>query len=241
MTDKIFLQIESNQIVNGNFTLSQEETHHAKRVLRLNKGNKVWLTDGDGHAYEAEIQSVNGAISGKINTTHPNFGENLCEMHFAMGIIKKRRLELVIEKITELGVTSISLIRMEKSGQYKTQINRLKKIILSAAKQSCRSVFPAVFEFPNLKQFLTQNKHHLVAAHVDGRHSISHYLAENPHPVNGVIIGPEGDFSPSEMTLLKKHKINTVSLGQRRLRSETAGIYALSSMNEFYLNQHIIS
>jgi 16S rRNA (uracil1498-N3)-methyltransferase len=240
MTDKIFLQIESNQIVNGHFTLSQEETHHAKRVLRLNKGKRVWLTDGQGRAYEAEIQSVNGAIAGKINTTHPKFGENLWEMHFAMGIIKKRRMELVVEKITELGVSSISLIRMEKSGQYKTQRHRLKKVILNAAKQSCRSVFPAVFEFTNLNQFLIQNKHHLVAAHVKGVHSISHYLAETRHPVNGVIIGPEGDFSPSELTLLKKHNIHTVSLGQRRLRSETAGIYALSSMNEFYLNQHKI-
>ena len=236
MTDKIFLHVNPLNVNNDSFTLSEDESHHAKNVLRLKLGHKIWLIDGEGTAYTGEITSQNGSTKGKIYETISGEGENPWYLHLAIAVLKKSRFEFLIEKATELGVNKISIIRMDRCGKQMIQASRLKKLILSAAKQCGRSVFPEIEEFSSLTNFIDQSTEKIVAAHWEGKLSLSKYFSPGFKSAFCILIGPEGDFSVDELDVLNQNKIPIVTLGSRRLRSETAGIYALSAMNEYYLN-----
>ena len=236
MADKIFLHVNPLNVNNDSFTLSEDESHHAKNVLRLKLGHKIWLIDGEGTAYTGEITSQNGSTKGKIYETISGEGENPWYLHLAIAVLKKSRFEFLIEKATELGVNKISIIRMDRCGKQMIQASRLKKLILSAAKQCGRSVFPEIEEFSSLTNFIDQSTEKIVAAHWEGKLSLSKYFSPGFKSAFCILIGPEGDFSVDELDVLNQNKIPIVTLGSRRLRSETAGIYALSAMNEYYLN-----
>ena len=236
MTDKIFLHVNPLNVTDDRFTLSADESHHAKYVLRLKSGHKIWLIDGKGTAYTGEIISLNGTTKGKIHQTFSGEGENPWYLHIAVAVLKKSRFEFLIEKATELGVNKISIIRMERCEKQVVQISRIKKIILSASKQCGRSVFPEIKEFSSLDNFINQSTEKIVAAYWKGKLSLCDYLSQGFKSVFCILIGPEGDFSVEELDLLNQKGIPKVTLGSRRLRSETAGIYALSAMNEYYLN-----
>ena len=236
MADKIFLHINPLDIDDDRFTLSDDESHHAKHVLRLKLGHKIWLIDGKGTAYTGEITSLNGSTKGKIHGTFSGEGENPWYLHLAIAIFKKSRFEFLIEKSTELGVNKISIIRMDRCGKQVIQASRLEKLISSAAKQCGRSVFPKIEEFSSLTNFIDQSTEKIVAANWAGKLSLSDYLSPGFESSFCILIGPEGDFSVVELDVLNQNKIPKVTLGSRRLRSETAGIYALSAMNEYYLN-----
>ena len=236
MADKIFLHVNPLNVNNDSFTLSEDESHHAKNVLRLKLGHKIWLIDGEGTAYTGEITSQNGSTKGKIYETISGEGENPWYLHLAIAVLKKSRFEFLIEKATELGVNKISIIRMDRCGKQRVQDSRLKKLILSSAKQCGRSVFPEIEEFSSLTNFIDQSTDKIVAANWEGKLSLSNYLSPGFKSTFCILIGPEGDFSSDELDVLNQKKIPLVTLGSRRLRSETAGIYALSAMNEYYLN-----
>ena len=236
MTDKIFLHVNPQNVNNDRFTLSDDESHHVKHVLRLKLGHKIWLIDGEGTTYTGEITSQNGSTKGKIHETISGEGENPWYLHLAIAVLKKSRFEFLIEKATELGVNKISIIRMDRCGKQIVQDSRLKKLILSAAKQCGRSVFPEIENFSSLTNFIDQSTEKIVAANWEGELSLSNYLSPGFKSAFCILIGPEGDFSDDELNALNQKKIPIVTLGSRRLRSETAGIYALSAINEYYLN-----
>ena len=236
MADKIFLHVNPLNVNNDSFTLSEDESHHAKNVLRLKLGHKIWLIDGEGTAYTGEITSQNGSTKGKIYETISGEGENPWYLHLAIAVLKKSRFEFLIEKATELGVNKISIIRMDRCEKQRVQDSRLKKLILSSAKQCGRSVFPEIEEFSSLTNFIDQSTEKIVAANWEGKLSLSNYLSPGFKSAFCILIGPEGDFSDDELDTLNQKKIPIATLGSRRLRSETAGIYALSAMNEYYLN-----
>ena len=236
MADKIFLHVNPLDIDDDKFTLSDDESHHAKHVLRLKLGHEIWLIDGRGTAYTGEITSLNGSTKGMIHETFSGEGENPWYLHLAIAVLKKSRFEFLIEKATELGVNKISIIRMDRCGKQVIQASRLKKLISSAAKQCGRSVFPVIEEFSSLTNFFDQSTEKIIAANWAGKLSLSDYLSPGFKSSFCVLIGPEGDFSVDEHDVLNQNKIPMVTLGSRRLRSETAGIYALSAMNEYYLN-----
>ena len=89
MTDKIFLHVNSLNVTDDRFTLSADESHHAKYVLRLKSGHKIWLIDGKGTAYTGEIISLNGTTKGKIHQTFSGEGENQWYLHIAVAVFKK--------------------------------------------------------------------------------------------------------------------------------------------------------
>ncbi len=239
MTDKIFLHVNPFQVTDDTFSLSADESHHAKHVLRLKPGHKIWLIDGKGTAYTGEITSLNGCAKGRIHETFSGEGENHWYLHLAVAVLKKNKIEFLVEKATELGVNKISFIRMDRCGKQHIQTSRLEKIILNASKQCGRTKFPSIEEYSSLDNFITRNKEKIVATHQMGTQSFSHYLYKNTESVSCVLIGPEGDYSEKELNLMNRSGISRVSLGNRRLRSETAGIYALTSLNEYYLNSKL--
>ena len=237
MTDKLFFYVKPNCVSEGKFTLSENESHHIHRVLRLNLGERIWLIDGLGHGYEGELCSFNGTVKGKIIKSYKRMGENSWNLQLAIAVLKKNRMELLVEKATELGVNKLSFVRMDNSGKQKIQIPRLEKIVKTASKQCGRTNFPSLKEYDSLKDFLYLNNTKTIAAHKSGDSFLSTFLFKNKMKPSSVIIGPEGDFSKEELSLIQQNNIPIISLGNRRLRSETAGVYALTSMNEYYLNK----
>ena len=91
MTDKIFLHVDPLNVTNDTFILSADESHHAKHVLRLKPGHKIWLTDGKGTAYTGEIISLNGYAKGRIHETFSDEGENHWYLHLAVAVLKKNK------------------------------------------------------------------------------------------------------------------------------------------------------
>jgi len=208
-------------------------------VLRIKAGELVWLIDGVGTTYNGVIENIlPEKVTGIIKEVYPKYGEPTCDVFLAIGIIKRARMELAIEKATECGVMAITAVPMDRSIKRSINYGRANKIIRSATKQCARSKFPSFMDANSLQSWLDQlYDGPLVVCsgkatnHIGKLHSI---LPKNLKGLN-LVIGPEGDFTEKEISLLKDNKAIFVSLGNRRLRTETAVVSALSIINEIVI------
>jgi len=208
-------------------------------VLRIKAGELVWLIDGVGTTYNGVIENIlPEKVTGIIKEVYPKYGEPTCDVFLAIGIIKRARMELAIEKATECGVKAITAVPMDRSIKRSINYERANKIIRSATKQCARSKFPSFMDANSLQSWLDQlYDGPLVVCsgkatnHIGKLHSI---LPKNLKGLN-LVIGPEGDFTEKEISLLKDNKAIFVSLGNRRLRTETAVVSALSIINEIVI------
>jgi len=208
-------------------------------VLRIKAGELVWLIDGVGTTYNGVIENIlPEKVTGIIKEVYPKYGEPTCDIFLAIGIIKRARMELAIEKATECGVKAITAVPMDRSIKRSINCERANKIIRSATKQCARSKFPSFMDANSLQSWLDQlYDGPLVVCsskatnHIGKLHSI---LPKNLKGLN-LVIGPEGDFTEKEISLLKDNKAIFVSLGNRRLRTETAVVSALSIINEIVI------
>ena len=231
--------VESDKIQKNHFTLNKKESHHLSNVLRIKAGELVWLIDGVGTTYNGIIENIlPEKVTGTIKEVFPKYGEPTCDIFLAIGIIKRARMELAIEKATECGVRTITTIPMDRSIKRSINYERVNKIIRSATKQCARSKFPSFMDAKSLQYWLDQlYGGPLVVCsgkatnHIGKLHSI---LPKNLKGLN-LVIGPEGDFTEKEISLLKDNKAIFVSLGNRRLRTETAVVSALSIINEIVI------
>ena len=228
--------VESDKIQKNHFTLNKKESHHLSNVLRIKAGELVWLIDGVGTTYNGIIENIlPEKVTGTIKEVFPKYGEPTCDVLLAIGIIKRARMELAIEKATECLVGTITAVPMERSIKRSINYERVNKIIRSATKQCARSKFPSFMDANSLQSWLDQlYDGPLVVCsgkatnHIGKLHSI---LPKNLKGLN-LVIGPEGDLTDKEVSLLKDNKAIFVSRGNRRLRTETAVISALSIINE---------
>ena len=208
-------------------------------MLRIKAGELVWLIDGVGTTYNGVIENIlPEKVTGIIKEVYPKYGEPTCDVFLAIGIIKRARMELAIEKATECGVRAITAVPMDRSIKRSINYERANKIIRSATKQCARSKFPSFMDANSLQSWLDQlYDGPLVVCsgkatnHIGKLHSI---LPKNLKGLN-LVIGPEGDFTEKEISLLKDNKAIFVSLGNRRLRTETAVVSALSIINEIVI------
>ena len=228
-----FFHLHQDGLDYSHFTLSKEESQHCIKSLRGKEGDVIWLLDGLGTAYEGIIAQINGpSVSGTIEQRYPNYGESEFEIHIAIGLIKGNRMDLVLEKVTELGVKSIQPILLDRCVKNKLNMERGNRIVVSAAKQSGRCYFPQLMEPIELTRWL---ENHLdcqkVVCHISGKESLANSF-ENEKKKGCILIGPEGDFSQREVKLMEQSKVKFASLGPRRLRSETAAIMAVSNLNQ---------
>ena len=226
--DEIFLQVHPSAIENNQFYLSRDESYHFLKSLRGSVGDDVWLLDGKGLAYQARVKKIdNSIVQGSINDSFADFGENKKNIHLAIGLIKGKRMDLAIEKSVEFGVKSIHPILFERSIKKRLNIERLNKIIISSAKQTGRSVFPEIkkiTKFPDwIKKYKNDNS---FACHSSGKFKIKNIVNSKTNDIM-IIVGPEGDFSDSEIELLNVSKVPLVNLGPRRLRTESACISSI--------------
>ncbi len=211
------------------FTLRGQESHHASRVLRMNTGDEIHLTDGSGHALLGVIETMGRSdLSGSILQKEFLPWEG-AELILALGLIRKRdRLEFAVEKAVELGVRKIILFQSDHTEKAPLKLNRLELIAQSAMKQSLRFYLPEIEYRNNLEEVLKSGRYdHMFIAHekADSDQEI------NDHPSKGsvlLLVGPEGGFSESEVRLALAEGAEMISLGKHRLRAETAAITMIS-------------
>lgn len=214
--------------------LPEEEAAHAVRVLRLQAGDEVTLTDGKGNFYRAEISTATNKRC-LVNILETISQEPLWSghLHIAMAPTKNMdRTEWFAEKATEIGLNELTFLNCRFSERKVIKTERIAKILVSAIKQSLKARLPRLNEMTDFNTFITQPR--------DGQKFIAHcYEGEKPLLKEVirkgedalVLIGPEGDFSEEEVKKAIDHGFVPISLGKSRLRTETAALVACHIMN----------
>ena len=218
--------------------LPEEEAKHAVRVLRLQSGDGMFLVDGNGSLYEAEVTMASGkhcmyAIRHKIDTTKEWRGT------IALAIAPTKvidRIEWMAEKATEIGFDQLAFLDCKFSERKTIRTDRVERIVVSAMKQSHKAVKPLVEPMQDFRSFIdTSREGSKFIAHcydevprVDLYHTLQSVPADEPVTV---LVGPEGDFSIDEVRYAVEHGYQSVSLGRCRLRTETAGLSAVMMAN----------
>ena len=220
-------------IDNNNITLNKEESKHIVRVLRLKEGNKIHLTDGKGNLLTGEISNANQkACEITVTEIISNHEKRNYFIHMAVAPTKNNdRYEWFLEKATEIGIDEITPIIGNHSERKQVKIERFNKVILSAVKQSLKAYIPKINDSIKLKDFLEKdfNGDKFIAHCVeDDRKSLKEELKPNRRYL--ILIGPEGDFSKEEIQLALSKGFTPVTLGNFRLRTETAALAAVHSI-----------
>lgn len=218
-------------ILDGNHSLDAEEARHAIRVLRLQIGDALKITDGKGNIYDAHIKSISkSACEFSIDNTRAIL-KKAHFIHIAIAPTKNvDRIEWFVEKATELGVDEISFIKCKNSERSVINLERIQKKAVSALKQSGQAWLPIINSIKPMTKVLGQSCPHKFIAHVDLENT-KHLKDAVPNGKYCVLIGPEGDFAPEEIKMAIDNGYQKISLGSSTLRTETAGIAACHILN----------
>ena len=217
------------------YTFNKEESRHIIRVLRKKEGDFLHITNGKGFLINAEINHANdkkcmvSILSFEKQPKTWNY-----YLHIAIAPTKMNdRFEWFIEKATEIGIDEITPIICDNSERRILKTERVQKVLISAMKQSLK------FNLPKLNKPVKFSE--IINTSFEGNKFIAH--CEDPNQKNTlknllkpdqntlVLIGPEGDFSPKEISLSLQHKFIPLSLGSSRLRTETAGIVVCNTIS----------
>lgn len=220
------------------YFLSEEESKHAVRVLRLAVGDAVTLIDGKGGLYEAEIRDAHPKRTIlNIRSVTQEYGKRNHYLHIAVAPTKNiERTEWFLEKATEIGIDEVSFIICQRSERKEAKLDRLNKIVTSAVKQSLKAYHPVLNEPVSFTQFLKQplNGEKYIAHCAEGeKFALKQSITPNSRYL--IMIGPEGDFSPAEVDAAAQAGFKPITLGESRLRTETAALEACFEVN--FLNR----
>ena len=223
----------SQQIKNDICFLDEIESKHCIKVLRLSEGSEINIIDGIGNIYIGIIKNPNPKACSLRIKSKKHIEKIKPYIHIAIAPTKNNdRFEWFLEKATEIGIDEITPLLCDHSERKLIKKERLEKVILSAAKQSIKAYLPKLNELIPLKTFIqsadTQQK---FIAHCE--ETKKDFLKDKYESENNVIIliGPEGDFSNSEIEAAIENNFIPISLGDSRLRTETAGIVACHTIN----------
>lgn len=219
---------------------SEVEARHAVQVLRRQVGDVLHFVDGKGTLYQGKIIET-GKKKCVLSILSRQVAYNPRPFHLTIAIAPTKninRLEWFLEKTTELGIDTIIPIQCQHSERGKLRLDRLEKVILSAMKQSLKAQLPVLeplVPFGKLIQRSDLPKQKYIAHCAEGERSLlgEKYTAGEDVMV---LIGPEGDFSQQEIAVALSNGFLPTTLGNNRLRTETAGIAACGILN--YLNSH---
>ncbi|MFV0390364.1 MAG: 16S rRNA (uracil(1498)-N(3))-methyltransferase [Paludibacteraceae bacterium] len=210
-------------------SLSEEESRHAVRVLRVKVNDEINIVDGIGGLYKAVVTNPNPKrCEFEITDTIQNFARKNYRLHIAIAPTKNiERFEWFVEKSTEFGIDEITPILCRYSERKQLKVERLKKIIISAAKQSLQANFPKINPLETFEAFLSRQTDHpcFIAHCYEGAKPLLSSVYQIGDDCT-LLIGPEGDFSQDEVESAIKSDYQPISLGHSRLRTETAGIAA---------------
>ncbi|MBO4268320.1 MAG: 16S rRNA (uracil(1498)-N(3))-methyltransferase [Bacteroidaceae bacterium] len=220
--------------ISDDMELPAEEAGHCIRVLRMTEGDRIRLADGKGCFYDAVISAVSGRrCMVHVAGCEPQPPLWRGHLHIALAPTKlMERNEWFVEKAVEIGVDEITFLKTEHSERDVIKMERIGKIAVSAMKQSQKAKLPVLNGMTSFRAFVERG--------FEGDKFIAHCGQESKDHLKDVIvpghdalvlIGPEGDFSPSEIDSALKAGFRPVSLGPSRLRTETAALVAVHIMN----------
>lgn len=205
--------------------LSEEESKHIVRVLRSQVGDTIGILDGKGHLYTCEIADAHPKRC-LLNIVNADFEtQSESEIHIAVAPTKQmERIEWFVEKAVEIGTTKFTLLDCKNGERARIKTDRLIKKAISAMKQSQRRYLPEIVELTSFQDFLKAHPLGLLAhCYKEEKKDFSEVFQSKDCPI---LIGPEGDFSESEVQQALEQGYIAVTLGTNRLRTETAALYA---------------
>lgn len=221
--------------ISGDFyTLDETESKHCIKVLRLSEGDTIFLVDGKGGFFEAQITDTHPkkctvrVIDKKFRYGHLNY-----ELHIAIAPVKNiDRFEWFLEKCTEIGINEITPLLCRYSERKAIKEERLNKIITSAMKQSIKAYHPVLNPMNSFNEFIKKPfEGAKYIAHCDnGQKELLKDLVKKGESTL-ILIGPEGDFSKEEIDSAINCGFKEISLGNSRLRTETAGVVACHTVS----------
>ncbi len=229
--------IHKDNIKDNSVTISGKEAHHIKDVIRLKPGDRFTGFDGTGKSYILRITGRSSEIEADIEKVF--FEEpDTPKILLACGIPKRAKMDFILEKATELGVSDIvpmitkrTIVKIDKKTAEKKKA-RWEKIALEASKQCGRNTLPEIHDVSNFKEalFLTESlsyKRRIIPCVCESKMHIKDVLSGKAEST-AIFIGPEGDFTEDETGLAKEHGFKTVSLGPFVLKVDTAAVFAVS-------------
>jgi 16S rRNA (uracil1498-N3)-methyltransferase len=221
--------------IKGNsYTLDETESKHCVRVLRLEKGDEITLVDGCGGFFTAEITDPNPKrCAVNIVISKLNFSKRNYQVQVAIAPTKNiERIEWFLEKATEIGIDRVIPLLCQHSERKEIKPERLEKVMISAMKQSLKAYMPVLEPMTKFTELIKQSfeGQKFIAHCEDQQRDLLKNLVQ-PQQNYLVLIGPEGDFSTEEIELAIQAGFKPVSLGDSRLRTETAGLVACHTLN----------
>lgn len=235
--------VEPSDICGEEIRFNREQSHHMGKVLRLAPGEEISACTGDGKLYLAVLDRFEkDCVTAKITEISDNLQETAIPIRLYQGMPKADKLELIIQKCTELGVSAIIPVETGRSivhldgGKAEKKLERWQKIAQEASQQSKRVTIPTVGPYMNWKQMLQElqnaSQELTVVLWEDEstlrlKEVLQQVKAEDVKAIN-LIVGPEGGLSEQEVTQLRDAGAVSASLGRRILRTETAGLAAVS-------------
>ena len=215
------------------YLLPEDESKHAVRVLRLAVGDAVELVDGLGGIFQAEVADANPKRCLLRVTNEQRLPRRIYTVHLAVAPTKNLdRMEWLVEKATEIGVDRITFMRCARSERRELKLDRLEKIVISALKQSGQAWLPQLDELTDYASFVStlEPETSFIAHLAEGeRIAFSQVAARGANCC--ILIGPEGDFTPAEIDAALGRGIRPVTLGDSRLRTETAALAAVHTVH----------
>ena len=232
--------VEPDAVSENTARITGSDVNHIKNVLRMRVGEEIMILDGNGMEYRCEIEAISDEILARILEAKKTEAELSVRLLLFQGLPKKDKMELIIQKAVELGVSEIipvltkrTVVKLEDKKKEQKKLERWQAIAEAAAKQSGRGIIPKVCEAVKFTEAVKQ-------AEALEEALIPYELAEGMDEARerirglhgkktiGIFIGPEGGFEEEEIALAVKSGIHPITLGKRILRTETAGLCILS-------------
>ena len=217
------------------FTLHTDESKHLLKVLRKKKGDEFHITNGKGWLFVASLVNVDPKNTAATVVSAKKIHAKMHSLHMAVAPTKSNdRFEWFLEKATEIGVNEITPIICSRSERKTLKMDRLQKVIQGAMKQSQRTFLPVLNPPITFTEYI-KKKHtgilFIAHCHEEEKMELKRRIAPDK-PIT-ILIGPEGDFTEEEVDLAYENGFLPVSLGESRLRTETAAIYACTAVAVF--------
>lgn len=212
------------------FELLPDEAKHCVKALRKRAGDQIFVTDGEGRLATTQIIDASpNHCAVQVLSVEESYALRQHQFHLAIAPTKNAdRIEWLVEKSIEIGIEQISFLTCEHSERIKLDLDRLKRIAVSAIKQSNTTLIPSM-QMIDYKDFIINNKQikNRYIAWCDEHNQREFAQEELKNKDVILLIGPEGDFSPEEVNLAENNGYQAIKLGTRRLRTETAGLYGV--------------
>jgi len=223
----------TNNISGDIAVFNEEESLHGVKVLRLCKGSRLTFTDGKGNMYQGEVITDNSRkMEARIISSESKYGLRDYYLHMAVSPLKNRdRYEWFVEKAVEMGIDELTPLICDHTEKQTIREERINRIMISAMKQSVKAYLPRLNKSVRFSQFVNDTSEGLkLIAHCNSSYNrVPVTAALQPAKMMTIVIGPEGDFSEAEIELAVENGFRAVSLGESRLRTETAGLVACCS------------